>query len=182
MHFVFKFLYSFLRESKLVWISLSSIQDIQMCLLNDISCRKLFSITTQNFLLILSISLSIAIKSLLNLYRPSVVVHRHLQPGQTCTVNFEFWTARLGHRVFSKMDWYFHLGLFSCKNGDPKESFAFGFMDLSLMVCLWQRFEIENGQKSQFWHLQFSWILGFCQKHPIFKMSQFLKYPTNFQI
>ena len=104
------------------------------------------------------------------------------QPGQTCAVNFEFWTARLGHRVFSKMDWYFHLGLFSCKNGDPKESFAFGFMDLSLMVCLWQKFEIENGQKSQFWHLQFSWILGFCQKHPIFKMSQFLIYPTNFQI
>ena len=108
--------------------------------------------------------------------------HRHLQPGQTCAVNFEFWTARLGHRVFSKMDWCFHLGLFSCKNGDPKESLAFGFMDLSLMVCLWQRFEIENGQKSQFWHLQFSRILGFCQKHPIFKMSQFLKYPTNFQI
>ena len=119
----------------------------------------------------------------LHLQKPKPIPkHRRLQPGQSCAANFEFWTARLGHMVFSKLGWYFHLGLFSCKSWDPKESFAFGFMDLSLIVCLWQRFEIENGQKSQFWPLQFPWILRFCQKHPIFKMSQFLKYPTNFQI
>ena len=106
----------------------------------------------------------------------------HCSSGRPSAANFWFLTAIEVHCFYSWLGKKFDLGLFSCKTWVPNRSFKIGFINLSQFLCLWQWFEIEFGQKSQNSDLQFSWILEFCKKHPIFKMQQIPKYPTNFQI
>ena len=106
----------------------------------------------------------------------------HCSSGRPSAANFWFLTAIEVHCFYSWLGKKFDLGLFSCKTWVPNRSFKIGFINLSQIFCLWQWFEIELDQKSQNSDLQFSWNLEFCKKHPIFKMPQIPKYPTNFQI